>query len=358
MIIVVGPLPPPVHGASLVTQRVAERLAADNLSVVLCDTSPGNSAGGLQHHLKRLVAYVRCSRVVMRRDRKTTGRTAVYISLSGGFGLLYDLVITAIARLKRHRIIFHHHSFSYLTKSSPIMRAIISVAATDQLHIALCPVMATRLHQLYNPRLQTEVISNFAFLGAPEPQNANSDRRLGVIGYLSNISFEKGIDRFLDLMGELRTRGSRLTGRIAGPFADDSVKHYVERRIAEIGGIEYVGPVFGDNKSRFLSSIDVLVFPTRYLHEAQPLVVYEAQAAGVVVSASDRGCIAEMIPAGLRLDSTASDIIGIVEQILAWEATPALFLPVMLEAKNRRLALAEQQLAELLRFRDIFSLYK
>ena len=162
--------------------------------------------------------------------------------------------------------------------------------------------MAERLRERYNPGLRTEVISNFAFLGALEPHGTNSSRGLSAIGYLSNISFEKGIDRFLDVMAALRARGSRLTGRIAGPFADHSVKHYVEERVAEIGGIEYVGPVFGESKSRFLSSIDMLVFPTRYLHEAQPLVVYEAQAAGVVVSASDRGCIAQMIPAGLRLE--------------------------------------------------------
>ena len=358
MIIIVGPLPPPVHGASLVTQRVAERLTADNLPVLLCNTSPGNNAGGLQHHLNRLMAYVRCSRVVMRRGLGTAGSTAVYISLSGGLGLLYDLIIAAIARLRRHKLIFHHHSFAYLTQSSPIMRAIIGVAGADQIHIALCSVMAERLRERYNPGLRTEVISNFAFLGALEPHGTNSSRGLSAIGYLSNISFEKGIDRFLDVMAALRASGSRLTGRIAGPFADHSVKHYVEERVAEIGGIEYVGPVFGESKSRFLSSIDMLVFPTRYLHEAQPLVVYEAQAAGVVVSASDRGCIAQMIPAGLRLDSTASDIGGIVAQILAWEATPALFLPVMQEAGNHRLQLAEQQLAESQRFRDIFSLYK
>ncbi len=294
----------------------------------------------------------------MQRDRGTTDPAAVYISLSGGLGLLYDLIVAAAARLKRHRLIFHHHSFSYLTKSSPIMRAIIGVAGEDQVHIALCSIMAARLRERYNHKLQIEVISNFAFLGVPASDSVDSGRGLSVIGYLSNISFEKGIDRFLDIMAALRARGSRLTGRIAGPFADESVRHYVETRIADIGGIEYVGPVFGDGKSRFLSSIDMLIFPTRYVHEAQPLVIYEAQAAGVVVSASDRGCIAQMVPAGLRLDSVASDIGGIVEQMLVWEAAPELFLPVMREAKKQRGELAGQQLAESVRFRDIFSLYK
>jgi glycosyltransferase involved in cell wall biosynthesis len=357
MIIVVGPFPPPVHGASLVTQNVAERLVSDGLSVLLCDTSPGHGAGRLQHHVNRLLAYFRCGRVILRK-RATAEPTVVYLSLSGGFGLLYDFIIIVLARLKRHKVIFHHHSFSYLLKRSPIMRGIIGVAGMDQLHVVLCPVMAARLAELYNPLLRTEVISNFAFVGGQETSEKEFSVGLHAVGYISNISFEKGIDRFLDLMSELRDKGSRLTARIAGPFANNTVKRYVEERIREIGGIEYVGPVFGDSKSKFLSSIDLLVFPTRYVHEAQPLVVYEAQAAGVVVSASDRGCISQMIPAGLQLDSTASNLGGLIEQILNWETTPERFLPILRAAQNRRLELLEQLSAESLRFREIFSIYK
>ena len=357
MIIIVGPLPPPVHGASLVTQKVVQRLSADGLPVLTCDTSPGNSAGRAQYHFNRLLAYIRCSGVILRRDRRTARSTAVYLGLSGGLGLLYDFIIVAVARFKQHRIIFHHHSFSYLTKRSQIMRSIVGIAGTGQLHIVLCPIMASKLRELYRPILRTEVISNFAFLDVLELDGSRSSRGLNTIGYLSNISFDKGIDRFLDMMAELRTKGSRLAGRIAGPFADDEVRKYVEGRILEIGGIEYVGSVFGDRKSMFLSSIDLLVFPTRYLHEAQPLVIYEAQAAGIVVSASDRGCISQMIPAGLQLDSTASDLRGIIDQILAWEKSPGLFLPIQEEAQDRRIELRQQQLVDSRRFRDIFSSY-
>ncbi len=218
--------------------------------------------------------------------------------------------------------------------------------------------MAAKLAELYDPQLRTEIISNLAFLDELSINRDKSGRGLNVIGYLSNISFEKGIDRFLDLMAALRANGSRLAGRIAGPFADDEIKQYVEGRIRDIGGVEYVGSVFGDEKREFLSSIDLLVFPTRYLHEAQPLVVYEAQAAGVVVSASDRGCIAQMIPAELRLDSTASDLGRIVEKISTWETVPELFLPILRQAQDRRLDLAEQKSADSARFRYIFSAYK
>ena len=359
MIIIVGPIPPPVHGASLITQNVAARLIADKIPVLLCNTSSGNATRRLTHHLNRFVAYIRCGRVVLTSYQKeTSGPRAVYLSLSGGLGLIYDFMITALARSRRCDIFFHHHSFSYLTRRSPIMQAIIRVAGANQTHIALCPIMEKRLLELYNPLLRVEVISNLAFIDTLGVNGIRSSRGFNSIGYLSNISFDKGIDRFLDLMAELRNEGSRLTGRIAGPFVNHEAKRYVEARIKEIGGVEYVGPVYGDHKTRFLASIDLLVFPTRYLHEAEPLVVYEAQAAGVVVSASDRGCIAQMISSGLRLDSTASNFGGLVKQVLTWEAEPERFLPVLQEVQHRRFRLVEQQLKDSARFRDIFSLYK
>jgi len=356
MIIMVGPFPLPIHGQSLINQRVADRLSAENLPMVICNTSPRLGTVAWQYHWSRFLAYLRCGRVIL--QGKQGKSTAVYLSLSGGFGLIYEVFIVALARALRHQIIFHHHSFAYLNKRSILMRAIIIAAGRAQLHIALCSLMAARLIELYDSRLSTLVVSNWAFFDGPALEDSRSERALSAIGYLSNISFEKGIDRFLDIMAELRARGSRVRARIAGPFGDSAIESYVRTRIDQIGAIDYVGPVYGAKKSEFLSSIDLLVFPTRYVHEAEPLVIYEAQAAGVVVAASDRGCICEMIPPELKLDPTASDIRGIVEQILAWETAPSAFLAALRGAWDRRSALAELQSTEYQKFRNAFIRYR
>src|SRR4029077_6117789 len=44
--------------------------------------------------------------------------------------------------------------------------------------------------------------------------------------------------------------------------------------------------------------VDVFVFPTNYVNEAEPLVLYEAMRQGVHVIACDRGAIAEMLRNG------------------------------------------------------------
>jgi glycosyltransferase involved in cell wall biosynthesis len=350
MIVVAGPLPPPVHGAALITKRAADTLRAAGFQLAFGDTSPGDAPNRWRHHFNRVRAYARCGRTILRHPEAST----LYLSLSGGYGLLYDLLIVALARWLGKTIAFHHHSFAYLTKRSAILASIVRMAGADQFHIALCPRMATTLSELYGKHLGTVVISNLAFIDLPAVELRSCDRTFSSIGYLSNISLEKGIDRFLDLMARLRESGSGLTARIAGPCADLEIEHYIKRRANEIGGIEYVGPVYDEAKVHFLSSIDVLVFPTRYVNEAQPVVIYEAQMAGIIVAASSRGCIANMVPEEFLLDPSASDLDRIAEQILAWENSDADFQTVLNETKCSRGALLVQREDDAKKFLELF----
>jgi hypothetical protein len=50
----------------------------------------------------------------------------------------------------------------------------------------------------------------------------------------------------------------------------------VEARIRKAPWITYLGPLYGESKSRFYASIDAFVFPTRYEHEADPRVVTQS----------------------------------------------------------------------------------
>src|SRR4051794_20005029 len=97
MILIVGPIPPPVHGAAVITERVVETLTAQNIRTEVCSTSPHPGARGLRYHLSRLAAYLKCCATIMTSDQAET----VYISLSGGWGLIYDFFVVAAARLKR-----------------------------------------------------------------------------------------------------------------------------------------------------------------------------------------------------------------------------------------------------------------
>jgi glycosyltransferase involved in cell wall biosynthesis len=353
MILIVGPIPPPVHGAAVITEHVVETLAAQNIRAEGCSTSPHPDARGLRYHLSRLAAYLTCYARILTSNQIET----VYISLSGGWGLIYDFFVVATARLKRCDLILHHHTFHYIVRPSPVLRAIVRIAGTRQRHIALCPTMALRIADIYGARLKQDVISNLTFFDLPQTPCRAAAGPLRVLGYLSAVSFDKGVDRFLDLMAALRAKGSQVTGLIAGPCADQAVKDYVERRVREIGSVKYLGAVYGDDKDAFLSSIDVLIFPSR-LNEAQPLVIFEAQAAGAIVAATGQGCVPEMRggPASVFvLNPEISVLDPLVERITAWEREPRRFGDEVIQARAEFEVLLTQKTADFQRFLALFA---
>ena len=334
MILFIGPFPPPVHGASAVTQRAFESLRAANLELSPVDVSPNGR--GIQYHISRFSRFWLCwSRLFTIKDD-----TVVYVSLSGGGGLIYDVVTAAVIYLRRFRVVYHHHSYAYISQRSPLVALILTLSLKAQTHVFLSEGMKCDFTERYGS-CNGVVVSNLAFFPAKL-----ADARVGslrVIGYLSNITFEKGLDRFLDLMAQLKASGSELTARIAGPVGDDQVRAALERSVSEIGNIEYVGPVYDEKKDEYYDSIDFFIFPTRYVNEAQPMTVYEAQLAGLPVAVSDRGCLADMCgPNDILLDPNSSNLSVLVNTLIMYENDREAFDRVKAACVARQRALLEE----------------
>jgi len=326
-IFIVGPLPPPIHGASVVTSRVVELLRLHEHTVVLCNMAPAETTIPIRYHFSRIIAFLKS----LGKLRHVNRESNVYFSLSGGLGLIYDLLLVTFSRAFGVRFIFHHHSFAYFSESNWIFRTIIKVAGRNQMHLALCQTMANRLHELYGSHLSCRVVSNIAFMEFPEPLGNCRSRRLQTLGYLSNISFEKGIDRFFDLIALLQSRGIPIKAKLAGPFANADVKKYSDARISELDGVSYEGPVYGSAKDSFLHSIDLLVMPSRYRNEAEPLVIYEALSFGIPVAVTSRGCIPDMASPSVAffLDQEAIDLSKLTEIISTWHRNDAEYQKVL-----------------------------
>jgi glycosyltransferase involved in cell wall biosynthesis len=112
-----------------------------------------------------------------------------------------------------------------------------------------------------------------------------------VIGHLSNLSRSKGIDIVVELYDMLVDRGAIVSGLWSGPISEVNIgKRMVFARERADGYTRYVGGVYGDAKVKFFGAIDVFVFPSRYVNEAQPLVLIEALAHGCPVATVARGC--------------------------------------------------------------------
>jgi glycosyltransferase involved in cell wall biosynthesis len=153
--------------------------------------------------------------------------------------------------------------------------------------------MAMLLSQQYLIRRErVSCLSNAAFL--PISGNSAARQTLKTVSFLSNITFEKGIATFVELANELHARGVPVRCRIAGPAAPE-VREWLDDVLAKAPHIEYLGAQYGTDKNRFLDQTDLLVFPSVYANEAQPVTILEAFSFGIPAIATDLGCIPGLI---------------------------------------------------------------
>src|SRR2546423_3978177 len=196
--------------------------------------------------------------------------------------------------------------------------------------------MGDMLRRRYHPRAKIVVVSNAAFIDAPV-DDSQPRKQLLRIGFLANISEEKGIFRFLDVAETFLDYDKTRIAVIAGNFERDSLRNLVLQRISKSPNVRYIGPVYAKAKAAFFSSIDVLLFPSTYRNEAEPLTIYEALAAGVPVISTARGCIADML-AGNTVGPVqhAEDFVNVAsQQLKTWMSSAGSFGRASAEARSR-----------------------
>ncbi|HEV3105456.1 MAG TPA: glycosyltransferase family 4 protein [Trinickia sp.] len=289
-VFLVGAFPPPVHGLSKVNQAMADLLAGQ-ARIVEFDTAVLARARSSSWH--RFSQLRRVGWLVVRFAALIAVQrpSSIYIGLSGGRGQFLDGIFAMIGNALHVPVFFHHHSFRYINKSSRLTRIVFRLAGKAT-HIALCAHMATRLKQAYPSSVhETLVLSNAAFFPVAYRQHPRARGTLPLtLGFLSNITREKGIFAFFDVLSALESKGLQFSAIIAGPVAD-AIADEFNAALMHHPHARHIGPVSGEEKTKFYQAIDLLVFPSRYENEAEPLTVIEAIASGVPVIASDKGCI-------------------------------------------------------------------
>jgi len=287
-ILMVGGFPPPVRGMPVINAAVRNEFEKAGITPAVIGVSALNLDRSFLVRLGRLPKVLRgLFRMALMRDLRGS---IFYISVSGGLGQFYEMLFVLLARLKGMRLYLHHHSFAYLNKPTFYTKVLTKIAGASAVHITLSPVMAAKLQATYN-LVHVWPISNTVFLMNNEIYPNQIRTRLIRPGFISNISTEKGVFEFLDLVSTVEKENIPIKGKLAGPFQDFHVEKLVRSRLAQLKHIEYVGPKYGSDKDIFFADIDVLIFPTRYKNEAEPIVIHEAMRSGVPVISRTGGVV-------------------------------------------------------------------
>jgi len=324
-IVMVGGFPPPVRGMPVINAAVRAEFEKIEILPIIIELTALNITRSLISRLGRLPKVFRG--LVRFSQMHNLNGAVLYISISGGFGQFYEMLFIILARLRGMKIYLHHHSFTYLDSKSRITKTLCALSGHSCTHIVLSPNMGTRLQKEYAINSNIYPLSNTVFIRRFNSSIEVPHRTLKKLGFLSNISEEKGVFIFLSLLGLLNNEGLQVSGLLAGPFENDETEQRVKEHISLLPNVKYVGPKYGAEKDSFWDSIDAFIFPTKYKNEAEPLVIYESMAAGVPVIAYGRGCIPEMLNSecGLVIDPLEQFEPFATEQIQKWLNSPFVY---------------------------------
>jgi glycosyltransferase involved in cell wall biosynthesis len=202
-----------------------------------------------------------------------------------------------LARIAGARVFLHHHSYSYVRERKPRMVALTRAAGPLAHHIVLTQSMLRDLGNAMPEIHRCLIIGNAGLVDTNLLElPLKSDGRSLVLGHLSNLNLDKGIAEVVDLAVALHQAGTQIRLIVAGPTADEESRLQLSRASVELGELfEYRGPLTGDKKRAFFGEVSHFIFPSRYIHEAAPLVLYEAMAAGVICVATQQGAIPEQL---------------------------------------------------------------
>jgi len=320
--VMIGSFPPPVHGMAVVNAEVRESLRRAGVEPVVINVSAASLNRSFVVRLGRLPKVF--SGLIRLFCLHRIGKETLYMSVSGGFGQIYEMFFAMVARWRKMRVYLHHHSFAYLDRSRFLNTVLTMIAGPRCVHITQSLGMKNRLQSKYSAVQRAVPISNVVFLMDSVSRRYVPRVRLKTIGFISNVAEEKGIFEFLDLVSACESNALDLRATIAGPLQDSQTEQRVRQRISELSTVEYLGPLYGEAKRDFFASIDVLIFPTLYYNETEGIVNHEAMCEGVPVIAYGRGCIPEIIPpaCGLVIDPGDPFVPAALGQLRQWIYDP------------------------------------
>src|SRR5690348_1733628 len=110
--VLIGPFSGPVHGVSSINNALRSIMRECGLEPGIIDLSPGSHPRGLSYHLTRSArAFTGAIRVL---TAPLGGRHRYVMSLDGGGGLIYNILLAMVLRVTGQAVCFYHHSSRYV----------------------------------------------------------------------------------------------------------------------------------------------------------------------------------------------------------------------------------------------------
>ncbi|MGG0571357.1 glycosyltransferase family 4 protein [Priestia megaterium] len=301
--LVIGPVPPPIHGESLAVHSVVKSdLLNRNYHISLINTNKLNVTNAGKFSVGKVLKDIKIlqqvfANVFMRK------KDICYISISQTrLGLLRDLVIILLCSLRSKKIIAHLHGNNLGNVIDKMSRCERTLVKNIFKKIDSGIVLGNGLKNNFKGFTKSiKVVANGVdgnYITDEELNSKEKDTEFIDIVYLSNLLESKGYQYLIEAVASLIEEGENVRLTLAGAIFNqekfDMIWNTVkDRRLEE--RIKHLGVVDGIKKKQLLLSSDIMVLPTNYPIEGQPVSIIEGMAAGLPIIATKRGSIPDLI---------------------------------------------------------------
>lgn len=326
--ILVGPLPPPIHGESIALDIIVNSSQLKKFfNIKVRNTNrknldfPGRlSIGKLLADLLHLFMFTFL--VISLREK------VIYISISQTkLGLIRDCLFILIGKyIGKGKIITHLHGNNLGNVIDDTAGLLNKLIRKSFKNIDIGIVLGEKLTNNYRGLVErVEIVSNGIsadFIAEHEVNFTKKSKSLSVL-YLSNLMAEKGYGELVEAITSLVREGLDIKLDLIGGIHDQQhfkkVQTYIKEHSME-EQILYHGVKIDEDKKEHLLNTDVMVLPTKYKVEGQPISIIEGMAAGLPIVSTDRGVIAELIDhCGIIVNPTVEEIKKAILKLYIYE---------------------------------------
>lgn len=299
-ILLVLKIPPPVHGSTLMNQRIINsKLIKNSFGCHYLPLTFSNNTDEIGHNYFKKILLLSRYQKQLKKLLKNNTFDLVYFALSpSGMAFLKDLALILFIKKAKIPIVYHLHGKGTkdFSNRSLLHKKLVEWAFKNEHAICLSQ------HLIYDVR---PFISNQPYIVPNGIECVITDQEyqkrkyneIPHLIFLSNFTISKGILLFIESLAEINESGLSFTFSLIGnPYdvSSEKLKALIDSKGLK-SKLSYIGPKYDNEKWNQLLMSDILVFPTFYKKETFGLVLLEAMQAGLAVISTNIGAIPDIV---------------------------------------------------------------
>ncbi|MRI02600.1 glycosyltransferase [Kriegella sp. EG-1] len=292
-------LPPPVHGASMVSKRMMNSSLINssfNTNYINLATSFNLEDIGKRGHNK-ISALIKIQKNIFKALIKTNYDICYMTLTAKGPGFYKDFFVVLLLKLFRKKIVYHFHNKGVRANSNTWLKKFCYRFVFRKTKTIL---LSPSLYEDISDYVKSADVY-YCANGIPDinstSNNKVADERINFL-FLSNMMEAKGVLTLLKACNLLKNKNLKFKCNFVGNWSDIDESKF-SNKVESYKLTNYVvahGKKYGVDKNPFLAQADVFIHPTH--EDCFPLVLLEAMQNNLAIIASKEGAIPEIVTEG------------------------------------------------------------